>query len=71
MNLVKYPMKTFFCTFLTAAALLTAWTSASAQGTAFTYQGQLSASGGPAGGNYDFTFALFNNNSTNTGQVGC
>src|ERR1700733_9747897 len=41
-----------------------------AQGTAFTYQGQLSASGSPVGGNYDFTFALFNNSSTNTGQVG-
>src|ERR1700733_7571485 len=41
-----------------------------AQGTAFTYQGQLSASGSPVGGNYDFTFALFNNASTNTGQVG-
>jgi len=44
--------------------------TASAQGTAFTYQGQLSAGGNPATGNYDFTFALFNTNSTNTGQVG-
>jgi hypothetical protein len=43
---------------------------AHAQGTAFTYQGHLSASGAPASGNYDLTFALFNNNSTNTGQVG-
>jgi len=44
--------------------------TAFAQGTAFTYQGQLSASGSPASGNYDFTFALFNNSSTNTGQIG-
>jgi hypothetical protein len=30
----------------------------------------LTASGAPASGHYDFTFALFNNSSTNTGQVG-
>ncbi len=30
-----------------------------AQGTAFTYQGQLRSSGSPANGRYDFTFALF------------
>jgi len=50
--------------------LFTAANSLPAQGTAFTYQGQLSASGSPANGDYDFTFALFNNSSTNTGQVG-
>ena len=44
--------------------------TARAQGTAFTYQGQLVNNGFPANGNYDFTFALFNNSSTNTGQVG-
>jgi hypothetical protein len=33
--------------------------SAPAQGTAFTYQGQLSSSGGPANGNYDLSFALY------------
>ena len=26
--------------------------------------------GSPANGNFDFTFALFNNSSTNTGQIG-
>src|ERR1700749_926792 len=41
-----------------------------AQGTAFTYQGWLNTAGNPAAGNYDLTFALFNNASTNTGQVG-
>jgi hypothetical protein len=30
-----------------------------AQGTAFTYQGQLLVGGGPANGNFDFTFALY------------
>jgi len=41
-----------------------------AQGTAFTYQGALSNGGSAASGSYDFTFALFNNNGTNSGQVG-
>ncbi len=41
-----------------------------AQGTAFTYQGQLVSGGVAARGNYDFTFALFNNNGTNSGQIG-
>jgi len=41
-----------------------------AQGTAFTYQGQLNSGGSPANGNYDFTFALFNTNHTSGGQVG-
>ncbi|MGP8201172.1 MAG: hypothetical protein ACLQU4_16905 [Limisphaerales bacterium] len=47
-----------------------ALSTAEAQGTAFTYQGQLSAGGAPANGGYDFTFALFNTNSTNAGQIG-
>ena len=34
--------------------------SASAQGTAFTYQGQLQSSGSPASGLYDFVFSLSN-----------
>jgi hypothetical protein len=50
--------------------LFTVVEDVSAQGTAFTYQGHLNSSGSPANGNYDFTFALFNNNSTNNGQVG-
>src|SRR5277367_420046 len=41
-----------------------------AQGTAFTYQGQLQNNGLPVNGNYDFTFALFNNSSTNPPQLG-
>ncbi len=40
--------------------------SAQAQGTAFTYQGQLSTTNGPANGNYDFTFTLFNNFTNGT-----
>ncbi len=37
-----------------------------AQGTAFTYQGQLTASNGPAAGNYDFVFSSF---TTSNGVV--
>ncbi len=34
-----------------------------AQGTAFTYQGQLSSGGNPANGSYDLTFSLYNSTS--------
>lgn len=51
-------------------SLFTLVNSTLAQGTAFTYQGRLNASGSPVNGNYDFTFALFNTSSTSTGQVG-
>jgi hypothetical protein len=40
-------------------SLIVAINSASAQSTAFTYQGQLSTNGTAANGNFDFTFALF------------
>jgi hypothetical protein len=57
-------------TFMALCTLHSALSTAEAQGTAFTYEGQLNSSGSPANGNYDFTFALFDNSSTNTGQVG-
>ena len=41
-------------------AILAGIQQAGAQGTAFTYQGQLSASGSPANGLYDFQFSLSN-----------
>ena len=40
-----------------------------AQGTAFTYQGQLQNNGSPASGAYDFTFALFTTNDPVTAQA--
>jgi hypothetical protein len=43
--------------------------TAQAQGTAFTYQGQLNTGGAPAAGSYDFIFALFNN-SQDGSQLG-
>jgi hypothetical protein len=56
--------------FLLSLTLLTLTDRLAAQGTTFTYQGQLNSSGSPANGNYDFTFALFNNSGTNSGQLG-
>lgn len=44
---------------LTALAVLASVNPAAAQGTAFTYQGQLESTGGPANGNYDFLFILY------------
>jgi hypothetical protein len=38
--------------------------SAFAQGTEFTYQGQLQHNGSPAGGTYNLSFSLFNTNAT-------
>jgi hypothetical protein len=38
-----------------------------AQTTAFTYQGKLSDNGGPAGGQYDFQFKLFDTQAVGTG----
>src|ERR1700733_8370455 len=45
-------------------------TSAHAQGTAFTYQGQLQNNGSPASGNYALTFALFNTNASGVASAG-
>jgi hypothetical protein len=57
-------------TLLLALTFLAVTNNLPAQGTLFTYQGSLSDGGSPANGNYDFMFGLFNNNSTNNGQVG-
>jgi len=40
-------------------SLLGSFNRAAAQGTAFTYQGELSDSGGPLNGSYDLTFTLY------------
>lgn len=44
--------------------------TAFAQGTAFTYQARLNASGNPAGGSYDFRFTLFATNVTGSAIAG-
>src|SRR6202034_4538939 len=59
-------MKTKLTYLLVMLALLAGADQLAAQGTAFTYQGQLNNSGGPASGAYNLKFSLFN---TNTGGV--
>ncbi len=53
-------MKTKFKLITICHLLMAICLSASAQGTAFTYQGRLNNSSGPANGSYDLTFTLFN-----------
>src|SRR5262245_20280254 len=57
---------------LLALSLASQLSTAFAQGTAFTYQGRLNDSGGPATGNYDLQFTLFDaatNGSTVAGPI--
>src|SRR5260370_14405332 len=60
----KKSMKTSILRTILATALVLSGQRALAQGTAFTYQGQLLNNGGLAGGSYDLAFTLFR---TNTG----
>jgi len=55
--------------FLAVAFLLLGITRASAQTTAFTYQGKLTDNGSPANGNYDLQFSLFDSASAGA-QIG-
>src|SRR6185369_10283740 len=52
------------------AGLLSQQLPAFAQGTAFTYQGRLTDSAGPANGIYDFTFQLFDAATAGSSQGG-
>src|SRR5215510_12570971 len=52
---------------LTLALLLLGINVASAQTTAFTYQGKLADGRNPANGNYDLTFQLFDTEAAGTG----
>jgi hypothetical protein len=69
-------MKTKLHYFITALALFALSTLNSqlsalhAQGTAFTYQGQLQNNGSPASGTYNLTFALFNTNASGVAIAG-
>jgi len=56
-------MKTKLHCLFSLLAMLAGPHQAAAQGSAFTYQGQLSANGAPANGRYDLTFTLYD--STN------
>jgi hypothetical protein len=63
---VKHDHSFIALVLLALSALNSQLSTAQAQGTAFTYQGQLAHNGLPADGNYDFFFTLYNNSSTNT-----
>jgi hypothetical protein len=62
-NSYKVMKLKFHNTIVGMLALLASLTQAAAQGTAFTYQGQLQNNGSPASGAYDLTFTLFATNS--------
>jgi hypothetical protein len=67
---VTMKSKMFVLLALTVLGALNAQLStANAQGTAFTYQGQLQNNGVPASGSYDLMFSLYNS-SNGIGQVG-
>jgi hypothetical protein len=55
---------------LTFSAVNHPFSTAFAQGTAFTYQGRLNSDGGPAGGTYDLAFTLYNTNTTGVAVAG-
>jgi hypothetical protein len=55
---------------LIALTFLASLRLATAQGTAFIYQGQLNANGVPANGSYDLTFALYTNSNNGTATAG-
>jgi hypothetical protein len=63
-------MKTRLHSFFIALALLAGVHQAAAQGTAFTYQGQLQDNGSPASGTYNLTFSLFNTNASGVAIAG-
>ncbi len=60
-------MKTLV-SFLLTLTLLATMSNLHAQGTAFTYQGQLRNNGSPANGSYDFQFMVFNSSASGTQQ---
>jgi hypothetical protein len=63
-------MKTKNHPLLTTLAVLAVAYQAVAQGTAFTYQGQLLSNGSPASGAYNLTFSLFNANTGGVADAG-
>ena len=55
---------------LSLAALNAGFSTVYAQGTAFTYQGQLTTASGPVNGTYNLTFSLYNVSSGGTAVAG-
>jgi hypothetical protein len=67
-NQTKYLSIPLVC--LALAALNQQVLTLHAQGTAFTYQGRLNNTGGPANGSYDFKFTLFATNISGSAVAG-
>src|SRR5271169_80650 len=63
-------MKIKFHRLFIVLALFAGVHQVAAQGTAFTYQGQLQNNGSPASGTYNLTFTLFTNNVGGTAVAG-
>ena len=59
-------MKTRITNLLVTLALFAGIHQAAAQGTAFTYNGQLDVNGNPANGSYDLSFTLYNASTNGT-----
>jgi hypothetical protein len=63
-------MKKLWIGLVIVLSSLNCWQGALAQGTAFTYQGQLRANNASASGSYDLTFSLFGTNTDGVAIAG-
>ena len=66
---MRNQIKHLFTTLVLLSILALQPSTARAQGTAFTYQGQLMANGGPASGSYDLRFSVFDSSGA-VNQIG-
>src|SRR5271154_4598991 len=57
---MSFVMRKILCLLFCALTILCAVETSRAQGTAFTYQGQLNDGGSPTTGNYDLQFQIYN-----------
>src|SRR5208283_1330490 len=67
---MKTKLKLIALTSLALSTLNVQLSTAWAQGTVITYQGQLQNNGSPASGTYNLTFALFNTSSGGNAVAG-
>jgi hypothetical protein len=67
---MKNQIKPLLIVLTLLSTLNSQFSTAFAQGTAFTYQGRLNSGGSPASGTYNLTFSLFNTNTTGVAIAG-
>ena len=67
---MKNQIKPLLIVLTLLSTLNSQFSTAFAQGTAFTYQGRLNNGGSPASGTYNLTFTLFNTNTTGVAIAG-